>query len=200
MDNVVVEVELNEKDVIEFQKAHYAKLISPRMRYAIIAVVAVLFLVNLILDIISGKYISMTAGMLFVILIVILGTPILLRMNAKSSLKSNKMLMVKQTYTFTKDTISSFSDISSLDTKWDKMNEFRESKNHFLFYIGRNQAFLVPKSCMENDVSKMAFIRECAKAIPSPEKKFSLFKVVMTVSLVLTVIMFVIIVILTLIK
>jgi len=199
MDNVVVEVELNEKDVMEFQKAHYAKLISPRMRYTIIAVVAVLFIVNLIMDIISGKYISMTAGMLFVILIVILGTPVLLCMNAKSSLKSNKMLLAKQTYTFTKETISSFSKISSSDTKWDKMNEFRESKNHFLFYIGRNQAFLVPKSCLENDEAKMAFIRECAKAIPKPEKKFNLFKVVMTVSLILTVIMFIIILILTLI-
>ena len=92
MDKVIVEVELNEKDVMEFQKAHYAKMISPRMRYAIIAVVADLFLINVVMDILSGSYISMTAGMLLVILFVILGTPLLLRVNAKSSLKSNKIV------------------------------------------------------------------------------------------------------------
>ena len=198
MDKVVVEVELNEKDVIEFQKAHYAKLISPRMRYTIIAVVAVLFIVNVVMDIISGTYVSMTAGMLLVILLVILGTPVLLRMNTKSSLKSNKMLMAKQTYTFTKETIAYISDFNSLDSRWDKLSEFSESKNHFLFYIDRNQAFLVPKRCLENDTRKLAFIRECTNAIPAAEKKFNLFKVVMTVSLILTVIMFIIIVILTL--
>ncbi len=95
MDKVVVEVELNEKDVIEFQKAHYAKLISPRMRYSIISIVAVLFIINVVMDIISGTYVSMTAGMLLVIMLVVLGTPVLLRMNAKSSLKSNKMLLAK---------------------------------------------------------------------------------------------------------
>jgi len=198
MEKVVVKVELNEKDVMEFQKAHYAKLISLRMRYTIIAVVSVLFIVNVVMDIISGSYISMTAGMLLVILFVILGTPILLRLNAKSSLKSNKMLLAKQTYTFTKDIIASLSDSSTLDFKWEEMNEFRESKNHFLFYVGRNQAFLVPKRCLENDETKMVFIRECAKAIPNAEKKFNLFKIVMTVSLILTVIMFIIILILTL--
>ena len=76
------------------------------------------------------------------------------------------------------------------------MNEFRESKNHFLVYTSRNQAFLVPKRCLENDEVKMAFIRECVNSIPRPEKKFNLFKVVMTVSLVLTVILFIIIMIL----
>jgi len=198
MDKVEVEVELNEKDVIEFQKAHYAKLISPRMRYTIIGIIAVLFIINVAMDIISGTYVSMTAGMLLVILLVILSTPVLLRMNAKSSLKTNKMLLAKQTYTLTKETIASISEFNSLDSNWIQLSEFRESKNHFLFYIGRSQAFLVPKRCLDNNEDKMAFIRECTKAIPAPEKKFNLFKVVMIVSLILTVIMFIIIVIITL--
>lgn len=197
MEKVTVEVELNEKDVVEFQKAHYSKLISPRMRYTIIAVIAVLFIVNVVMDIISGIYISMTSGMLFIILLVIFGTPLLLRMNAKSSLKTNKMLLAKQTYTFTKEKISSISEFNSLDSKWDKLSEFRESKNNFLFYIGRNQAFLVPKRCLGNDDEKNDFIRDCANAIPIAEKKFNLFKVVMTISLILTVIMFIIILLIT---
>jgi len=194
MDKVVVDVTLNEDDVVEFQKAHYSRRVKPGMRYSILATISVLFIVNLVLDITSGKYITITSGLLAAILIVLLGTPLMFRFSAKKGLKTNKMLMAEHTYTFTKDGIASVSEHGKLDTEWATMYEFRESKNNFLFYIGNNQAFMIPKRYFD-DSAKLALVREWAAVIPEPKKPFNLLFITMGVTLAIIVFLFIILII-----
>ncbi len=193
MNSVVVDVKLNEEDVVEFQKAHYSRRIKPAMRYTIIIIVAVLFVFNVVLDIISGNLFSLTAALLGLILIFLLATPLMFRLTAKKGLKSNESLMAEHRYVFTKTSVATVSEQGNLDTKWDEMHELRELKNHFLFYIGNNKAFMVPKKCFA-DEAQMDFVRNCAKAIPIPKKPFNLLFVTMGVTLAIIVILFIIIV------
>ncbi|MFO7611990.1 MAG: YcxB family protein [Clostridia bacterium] len=191
MDKVVVDVKLNEKDVFEFQKAHYARSVKPGMRYAIIAILSVLFITNIALDILSGNFISITALLLGLTLFIIAGTPLMFRLTARKGLRTNKMLMAEHTYTFTADGISSVSENHTMNAKWDAMHEFRETRDHFLFYVGNNQAFLVPKRVFENDEARLGFVRQCAAVIPKPKKPFPLLKITMAVTFGFVVLMFI---------
>lgn len=195
MNSVAVDVKLNEEDVVEFQKAHYSRKVKPGMRNAIIIIIAVLFIFNVIIDITSGSYFSITAALLGIILIVLLGTPLMFRVSAKKGLKTNKMLMAEHRYVFTRDKVASVSEHGSLDTNWDTMFEFRELKNHLLFYIGNNQAFIVPKRCFE-DETQIDFVRECAKkSIPKTKKPLNLLLVSMGITLAIIIILFIIIIV-----
>lgn len=198
MDNIVVDVTLNENDIFEFQKAHYARMVKPGIRIAMIVIIAMLFLVNVIVDLVTGAIISLTAVLLGLILLVILGTPVMFRMSARKSLKTNKMLLATQKYTFTAESISSVSEFNQMNVRWDALHDFQESSEHFLFYSGNNQAFLIPKRAFSEDEAKLQFIRECAKVIPKPKKQFNLFKLAIGISLGLAVIMFIILMIVSL--
>lgn len=196
MDKVVVKVKLNEDDVVEFHKAHYSRLVKPKMRYVIIIVIALMFIINVIIDITSGMFVSITSGLLAAILIVLLGTPLMFRYSARRNLRTNKMLMSEHTYTFTKDSIDSVSEHGRLNTTWDTMHDFREAKGHFLFYIGNNQAFMIPKRCFEGDEKESTFVREWASSIPKPKKRLNILRISMGVILVIIVILFIILMIL----
>jgi len=196
MEKIVFDVKLNEDDVVEFQKAHYSRLVKPGLRYSLIAIIAVLFVINVILDIQSGYYYSLTGALLGIILIVLLVTPVAFRFSAKKSLKTNKMLMATHTYTLTEDEISSFSENNSMNIKWNDLYDFRESKNHFLFYISNNQAFLIPKRFLNNNEQNLLLIRNCVKNISKPKKSFNLFKITMAVSMGIVVLLFIIMIIL----
>lgn len=196
MEKFTVDVKLNEDDIVEFQKAHYSKLVKPVMRYSLIGIIAVLFIINVILDVQSGYYYSLTGALLGIILIVLLSIPLAFRLSAKKSLRTNKMLMATQTYTFTENTVSSFSENHTISTKWSDMYDFRESRNHFLFYISNKQAFLIPKRLLMSDDQKLSFIRKCAENIPKPQKTLNLFKITMAVSMGIVVLLFIIMIIL----
>lgn len=195
MKQVEIKVKLNENDIVEFQKAHYSKSVKPGLRYTLIAIIAVLFVINLIIDIQNGYYYSLTGALLGIILIVLLSTPLAFHLSAKKSLKTNKMLMATHTYTLNEESISSVSETSSMNSKWSDMYDFRESRNHFLFYISNNQAFLIPKRLFNNN-EELSFVRKCTEKIQKPQKSFNLFKVTMMVSMGIVILLFIIMILL----
>lgn len=196
MNNLEVKVKLNEEDIYEFQKEHFSRLVKPGLRISIIIAAALMFIANLVMDFTAGGTPSITAVFLGVILIILLGTPLMFRMSSKRGLKSNEMLKAEYTYTINTKTISSVSENTSMNSRWDMMHDFRDSKVNFIFYIANNQAFLIPKRCFANE-QEIEFVKECSKAIPVRKKKINLFKISMMVSLGITIVLFIILMIIT---
>ncbi len=108
---------------------------------------------------------------LFVLsLFMLVGMPLLLKYSSKKMLQTSALLRKTQTFKIHESGIDSSTESSNSSIKWCELYKANETKENFLFFISKTQAFILPKKCLDGDEDYFNIIRSYMKNAPVPKE------------------------------
>lgn len=200
MDNIKItaEVNLTQEDIYSFQKAVLYKKISPGFFIA----TSIIFLVIAVVTIIEkpplGSSPLLTILLILFSLLFLVFLPSALKRGAANAFKTNKLLQKTQKYDIGDDGIEVSSESGQGFVKWDEIYKATETKDSFLFFISKQQAYVIPKRCLNENIQDIELLRKYMKdaAPTTKEDKFpglGIFKKGLGLGCIIYVLLFVVI-------
>lgn len=168
MKDIKVDVKLTEKEFYKFQLVHQRRVLGKTAYLLILFYAAII--IKLIMAIIDGINIAFAVAVFIVPLIVF----VTITISSKKSFESNKFLQAENHYTITASGLTVESDHGSFKGSWTDLHLFHESNELLLFYIARNQAYIVPKRGLNKE--ELIYIRKCVQKIKKPDKQKSIYR------------------------
>jgi len=170
-----VEVKLTEKDIYDFQKSVLAKRFSP--------ISIIVFFIFFMIVVAGLSFEKVAAGgnpigtiaLILVPVIFIFLILMLLKKNSKTALKTNKLLQKTHRYQIDNEGIGATSESGQRYIKWEELYEAIETKESFLFFISKEQAYIVPKRCFGENIGQFELLRNYMKNAPISNRKKGLF-------------------------
>jgi hypothetical protein len=138
------------------------------------------------------------AGSIFLLMVpivILLVLPRALRKAARNAITSNKLLQKTQNYNLTEDGFAITSENGNGFVRWCEFYKANETKENFLFYISKQQAYLIPKRCLSMADSEIAFIRMCLSKVPKPKPEKTGIKKVLRFGFLFYILLFIFILI-----
>ncbi len=170
---VIVKVDLTSDDVYKFLKSYMINGVS-KSYLAIILFVLFLQIVNSIMVIIKGDYseqnISRLLLLIVIPLLIFIVVLLSLKKSAANTLKTNKLIQKTQEYTISDEGFNAHSESAQAFIKWSEMYKATETRDCFLFFIAKGQAYIIPKRYLING-KDIEIIRKAIKLAPVPKGK-----------------------------
>lgn len=146
-----------EEHIMDFQKAHFAKIFWLK---GLIIFVVVMMLINLFFPLILNGF-SWDRFLPSFIPLIVIGLVwwfTLKIIRKRLSQGKNKDLMIgNRIVEFKGDSVFYKTNISETTYQWDAFSKTHVSKLSYLLYLGSNQAIIIPKSAFENENQKLGF-------------------------------------------
>lgn len=175
MDCAKLQVKLNEKDVYAFQKRVLYQSVSKPVIYLLSFVFLLLSAFSLYTEISRGEIPKAFVLWLIFPIIFLIVFPLVLKRTSRSMMTTNKLIQNTQDYEFTNEGIGMNSTVGTAFLKWSDFYKAIESDESFLFFISKQQAYVIPKRCIENE-EEMDFIRGLLVNIAKPKEKSKLLR------------------------
>lgn len=194
---ITVEVSLSQEDIYNFQKAVLFKNISP----SFFIVISIIFLMIVVTTIIEkppfGSNPIFSIILILISVLFLIGIPLIFKRSATNAFKTNKLLQKTQKYEISDDGIEVSSESGRGFVKWDEIYKATETKDSFLFFISKQQAYAIPKRFLNGDAQSIEYLRKFIKLAPvAKEDKFlgvGIFKKVLGVGCIIYVLLFIVI-------
>ena len=170
---ITVEVSVNQEDIYNFQKAVLFKNISP----GFFIIISIIFLLIAAAAIIEKPPFGRNPAFAIILILIsaffLIGIPSAFKRGAANAFKTNKLLQKTQKYEIGDAGIEVSSESGQGFVKWDEIYKATETKDSFLFFISKQQAYVIPKRSFNENAQDIEFLRKYMKAAPSAkEDKF----------------------------
>ncbi len=191
---VSVKVDLTSDDVYKFFKSYIINGVS--MIYLAIILFAISFQIVIhMMVIIKGDYSEQNIFNLFLLivipLIIFFVVSISLKKSAANTLKTNKLIQKTQEYTISDEGFNAHSESAQVFVKWNEMYKATETKENYLFFIAKGQAYIIPKRYLI-DEKDIEIIRKAIKLAPVQKGKNNFIKGLLIYLLIFIIILLVI--------
>lgn len=194
MSEIKVEVNIQEEDIYRFQKRVFYQRISPLTIIAINIVVTLIAIFSLVDRLSKGLIPSGSIALLLVPIYFIIILPISFKRASRNTLNTNKLLQKTQTYVVNEEGVSITSETGNAFIKWTDFYKTLESKESFLIFISKQQAYIIPKRSLENNQEEILFLKKCLSNVPIPkDEKGGFFRKTLRYGLILYILLFVVI-------
>ncbi|MHB8064931.1 MAG: YcxB family protein [Ruminiclostridium sp.] len=197
IETINLKVDLTSEDIYRFQKSFLLNGTS-KISLAIIAFFLIVMVVNSIISVANGdsstSNIAKLIAFIVIPLVLVIAIPISLKRASVNALKTNKLLQKTQEYIINSEGINSSTTSTQVFIKWNELYKAIETKDSFQFYIAKNQAHIIPKRILENNLADIEAMRTAIKYVPVPkDKKKNIFKWGLLIYLAIFVLIFIIV-------
>lgn len=177
-------VKLNLKDYTDFNYSHIGRKFKSGLKslYILDIILAVFFIAALAGLLLSGgikssshTIIPSDFNWIFMVILAVLGFVLLfslllvvnISLASRNNFKSSKILQGECHYTFSENLIAIRSDDINSSITWDKVRIAGFYKNCCALFTSREQAYILPNRCFENENEMMDFAKLIEQALPS---------------------------------
>jgi hypothetical protein len=168
-DSIKLEINLTPEDLYTFQKSIITRALTPSSK-AILIIAMIIFSLGILL---SEAYLAtklIRLALLFTIpallAFLILGA---VKRSSVNAFKENKLVLQTQRVTLTQEGIEVQSDSGYSNLQWEQLYRVTEIKESFLFFISKQQAFVIPKRYIVPYVEQYDLIRSFMMQAPTPK-------------------------------
>lgn len=147
-------IKINDKDMFLFMLGHVYGKISSKITLLFSVVCLVLFPISF-----AWNDMFMTIVLLFGALIYLVFSPLMLFLQSKKQIATNPVFKDAISYKINKEGFYVSQSGEWVEFKWENLYKVIQTRYHFLFYISRDQAFIIPVRLME-DKENMKAIQE----------------------------------------
>ncbi len=194
---ITIDVQLNENDLVQFQRSHYSKNNNRVwIAYSIILLVVLIFIYapNIIQNGISSIPLSIFVPMILGGGLILLSR-LYMKCAMKKSFKTDPFLNQPYQVTATEKGIEINSYRSTINPLWEDIYRFKISENAFLIYLSNRKSIIIPKRCFTNDEELKMLTTLCENKIGTNKnndgvKKIKYFRMCITVIIVVAYMIF----------
>ncbi len=165
-DKISIEVSYTSDDLYDLQKAVFYRGVSQKVFVIIGIVFLILAAISIVSDPPFGNFPFVTFFLFFFSLFSLVIIPSALKKGAVKALKTSKLLQQKQTFQIGAEGIAVASESGSGFIKWNEFYKATESKEAFMFFIGMQQAYVIPKRYLNGNEDDLQQIRKYLNSVP----------------------------------
>lgn len=157
-------IKITDKDMFTFMTGHVYGKLSGKLSLTFSIICLVVFPFSL-----QWNDTLMTLVLLFGALIYLVITPLMLFLQSKKQVATIPVFANEIAYKINEDGISVLQEGEWIEFRWENLSRVIETRSQLLFYIAKDQAFIVPKRFIDNE-KHIQLIRDMASAKMKPKR------------------------------
>lgn len=170
-DMIQIEATYSLEDIENFQKYHMLQRTTPIKLALVGIIIAGCFIMSAVSQgggIMVFNAVIYAVLLAFIVIYLIRFAP---KRAAKKLYETNQLIRDTQFFKIDRDFIRISSANGEARIGWNKLYKAVETKDNFVFYTSKMQAYIVPKRYLNEAEGQTALLRELLKIAPTPKKE-----------------------------